>query len=150
MIVLARLTTPRQQCRKFTPTRTTKFKLEVHSASTSDITIWLPSDFKGHIHRSSACKKVAFSAGFTNRIMRNVCLTQSRRPSVVSMSDHTAYRFSEIYVSDGRSPAASPASEKVKFNFPGFGASPAAAYATFGCAPPDEDEVVVETAGADD
>ncbi|KAI1784044.1 hypothetical protein LXA43DRAFT_249363 [Ganoderma leucocontextum] len=127
-------------CRKFTPTRTTKFKLEVHSAANSDVTIWLPSDFKGHIHRSSACKKVSFSAGFTNRIMRNVCLTQSRRPSVVSMSDHTAYRFSEIYVSDGRSPVAS---EKPKF-FPGTGGS---AYGTFGCAPPDEDEVVVETAG---
>ena len=121
------------QCRRFNPTRTTKFKLEVHSASNSDITIWLPSDFKGRIHRSSACKKVTFSAGFTNRILRNVCLTQSRRPSVVSTSDHTAYRFSEIYVSDGRSPADS---EKKFF---------ASGYGTFGGA--DEDEVVVSTTG---
>ncbi|TBU29011.1 hypothetical protein BD311DRAFT_301233 [Dichomitus squalens] len=122
-------------CRRFTPTRTTKFKLEVHSASNSDVTIWLPSDFKGHIRRSSACKKVSFSAGFTNRIMRNVCLTQSRRPSVVSMSDHTAYRFSEIYVSDGRSPVDS---EKKLFG---------SGYGTFGGVPADEDEVVVETEG---
>ncbi|KAI0806911.1 hypothetical protein C8Q74DRAFT_1312907 [Fomes fomentarius] len=114
-------------CRKFTPARTTKFKLDVHSASSSELTIWLPSDFKGHIHRSSACKKVSFSAGFTNRIMQNVCLTQSRRPSVVSMSDH---RFSEIYVSDGRPLD----SEK----YPSYGAVKG---------PWDEDEVVVETTG---
>lgn len=138
--------------------RTTKFKLEVHSAANSDVTIWLPSDFKGHIHRSTACKKVSFSAGFTNRILRNVCLTQSRRPSAVSMSqsrrpsavsmtDHAAYRFSEIYtVSDGRSPLASP-NEKVKFAFPGFGGGSGAYYGTLGCGPADEDEVVVETAG---
>ncbi|CDO68880.1 hypothetical protein BN946_scf185000.g23 [Trametes cinnabarina] len=121
-------------CRKFTPTRTTNFKLEVHSASGADVTIWLPSDFKGHIHRSSSCKKVSFSSGFTNRIMRNVCLTQSRRPSVVSMSDHAAHRFSEIYVSEARVGA-----EKEK-----AGALP------LGFAPGDgeEDEVVVETAGS--
>ncbi|RDX52732.1 hypothetical protein OH76DRAFT_1480351 [Lentinus brumalis] len=118
-------------CRKFTPTRTTKFKLEVHSTSTSDVTVWLPSDFKGHIHRSSSCKKVSFSAGFTNRIMRNVCLTQSRRPSVVSMTDH---RFSEIYVSDGHAPD----SEKYPST---YGA------VNLGMGPWEEDEVVVETAG---
>ncbi|KAI0350196.1 hypothetical protein OH77DRAFT_1413478 [Trametes cingulata] len=117
-------------CRKFTATRPTSFKLEVHSASGADVTIWLPSDFKGRIHRSSSCKKVSFSAGFTNRIMRNVCLTQSRRPSIVSVSDHSAYQFSEIYVSDGR-----PADkEKHGANLLGFA--------------PAEDEVVVETSGA--
>ncbi|KAJ8468661.1 hypothetical protein ONZ51_g9496 [Trametes cubensis] len=119
-------------CRKFTPTRTTNFKLEVHSASGADVTIWLPSDFKGHIHRSSACKKVVFSAGFTNRILRNVCLTQSRRPSVVSMSDHGAHRFSEIYVSDGHPPHPS---EKGAFAL------------SFPPVEVQEDEVVVETAG---
>ncbi|KAI0637426.1 hypothetical protein C8Q77DRAFT_568061 [Trametes polyzona] len=133
-------------CRKFTPTRTTNFRLEVHSASGADVTVWLPSDFKGHIHRSSACKKVSFSAGFTNRIMRNVCLTQSRRPSVVSVADHPssaalAHRFSEVYVSDGRAPAAAVGSEKRgAFALGGFGSFDAGALV--------EDEVVVDTAGA--
>ena len=68
------------------------------------MTIWLPSDFKGHIHRSSNCKRMSFSSGFTNRIMRNVQLTQSRRPSVVSAfqtslrADGEAY--TDIYISD--------------------------------------------------
>ncbi|OSC96615.1 hypothetical protein PYCCODRAFT_1440946 [Trametes coccinea BRFM310] len=128
------------QCRKFTPSRTTNFKLEVHSASGADVTIWLPSDFKGHIHRSSACRKVSFSAGFTNRIMRNVCLTQSRRPSVVSMSDHAAHRFSEIYVSDGR-----PGDMEKKAAAAAAGAFPLGFAAT---ADGQEDEVVVETAGS--
>ena len=35
----------------------------------------------------------------TNAIMRNVSLTQSRRPLVVSTADSTAYHFSEMYVS---------------------------------------------------
>ncbi|KAI0648310.1 hypothetical protein C8Q79DRAFT_906213 [Trametes meyenii] len=120
-------------CRKFTPSRTTNFKLEVHSAAGADVTIWLPSDFKGRIHRSSSCKKVTFSAGFTNRIMQNVCLTQSRRPSVISMSDHSAYRFSEIYVSDAHSGG------KEKLGAYPLGFSPVEA--------PEEDEVVVETTG---
>lgn len=87
------------QCRSFIPSRQTKFRLEVHSSSSADVTIWLPSDFKGHIHRSSSCRKVSFSAGFTNRIMKNVCLTQSRRPSVVSISSGMP-RYSDIYISD--------------------------------------------------
>ena len=87
------------QCRSFMPSRQTKFRLEVHSTSSADVTVWLPSDFKGHIHRSSSCRKVSFSAGFTNRIMKNVCLTQSRRPSVVSTSSGVP-RYSDIYISD--------------------------------------------------
>ncbi|KAJ7184332.1 hypothetical protein C8R46DRAFT_1172574 [Mycena filopes] len=47
-----------------------KFELEVR-ASTSDVTIWLPSDFKGAIH---CPKSTTFSAGFVNRIMGNVRL----------------------------------------------------------------------------
>ncbi|OJT12242.1 hypothetical protein TRAPUB_11230 [Trametes pubescens] len=124
-------------CRKFTPSRTTNFRLEVQSASSADVTIWLPSDFKGHIHRSSTCKKVTFSAGFTNRIMRNVCLTQSRRPSVVSVSEHAAHRFTDVYVSDGR------AGNGEKRGSSG-GAFPLAFALD---APGGEDEVVVETAG---
>ena len=93
----------------------------MHSAHGGDVTIWLPSDFRGRIHRagvgagvpsssSSAsapgsaagpsmtpARRVSFSAGFTNTIMRNVSLTQSRRPSVVSVAPAAAseYRFSE-------------------------------------------------------
>ncbi|KAF7359259.1 hypothetical protein MSAN_01268200 [Mycena sanguinolenta] len=47
-----------------------KFEMEVR-ASTSDITLWLPSDFKGVIH---CPKNTTFSAGFINRIMSNVRL----------------------------------------------------------------------------
>jgi len=36
---------------------------------TSDVTIWLPSDFKGHIQHTG---KASFSAGFINRIMQHV------------------------------------------------------------------------------
>ncbi|KAH9915804.1 uncharacterized protein BXZ73DRAFT_92579 [Epithele typhae] len=117
-------------CRRFMPTRTMKFKLEVHSTSGSDVTIWLPSDFRGHIHRSTSCKKIIFSAGFTNRIMANVCVTQSRRPSVVSVADSAPYRFSEIFVSSDAEKPVPPS------------ASPALARAAV-----EEDEVVVETAG---
>jgi len=94
-------------CRNFTTARSTKFHLEVHSSSSADITVWLPSDFRGHIHRSSHCKRVGFSAGFTNRIMQNVQLTQSRRPSVISAltspGGNDVYAYSDIYVSDSGS-----------------------------------------------
>lgn len=57
------------QCRNF---QRSKFFLEV-VADSSDVTIWLPSDFKGQIQ----CKgRPTFSAGFTNRIMRNVRLIE--------------------------------------------------------------------------
>ncbi|KAJ3528352.1 hypothetical protein NM688_g8011 [Phlebia brevispora] len=117
-------------CRNFTTARSTKFHLEVYSSS-ADITIWLPSDFKGHIHRSSHCKRVGFSAGFRNRIMQNVHLTQSRRPSVVSAfqssSQYDDHQYTDIYVSDHI-----PQDEDKWFSITG---------AT------DEDEVVVHTAG---
>jgi len=45
-----------------------KFYLRVQ-ALTSDVTVWLPSDFSGRICCST---RAAFSAGFVNRIMRNV------------------------------------------------------------------------------
>ncbi|PCH38426.1 hypothetical protein WOLCODRAFT_136266 [Wolfiporia cocos MD-104 SS10] len=88
-------------CRNFQPTRTTKFRLEVHSSSdAADITIWLPSDFKGRIHRSSRCQRMSFSAGFTNRIMQNVSLTQSRRPSLVADADKQSHQISDIYIAE--------------------------------------------------
>ncbi|RXW21121.1 hypothetical protein EST38_g4744 [Candolleomyces aberdarensis] len=52
-----------------------RFYLEVQG-SMSDVTIWLPSDFKGHIHHTG---KAVFSAGFVNRIMRNVRLNEPAR-----------------------------------------------------------------------
>jgi hypothetical protein len=36
----------------------------------SDVTVWLPSDFRGRIHHSG--KKACYSAGFVNRILSNV------------------------------------------------------------------------------
>jgi len=57
-------------CRNFPRS---KFYLEVQ-AETSDVTIWLPSDFKGQIHHTG---KPHFSPGFVNRILSNVLLNES-------------------------------------------------------------------------
>jgi hypothetical protein len=46
-------------------------------AISSDVTIWLPSDFKGHIRHS---RKASFSAGFVNRIMRHVSFNETEVP----------------------------------------------------------------------
>ncbi|KAF4615369.1 hypothetical protein D9613_003268 [Agrocybe pediades] len=51
---------------------TSKFYLEV-LAETSDVTVWIPSDFKGRIHASG---KPSFSAGFVNRILQNVRINE--------------------------------------------------------------------------
>ncbi|KAH9934961.1 uncharacterized protein B0H18DRAFT_1082689 [Fomitopsis serialis] len=107
------------------------FQLEVHSASNADITIWLPSDFRGRIHRSAHCRRVSFSAGFTNRIMQNVCMTQSRRPSLVAAIDKHITQYSDIYISDD----AGVYSEKEHWN------------AGYICGGTEEDEVIVHTAG---
>ncbi|KAF7323218.1 hypothetical protein HMN09_00102500 [Mycena chlorophos] len=50
-----------------------KFELEVR-ASTSDVIVYLPSDFKGVIHCHKSAKSLKFSDGFVNRIMANVRL----------------------------------------------------------------------------
>ena len=113
------------QCRSYTTARSTKFHLEVHSPSSADITVWLPSDFKGHIHSSSTCKRVSLSAGFTNRILDNAQLTQSRRPSVAAGLSSPAQAYSDIYICD-----ANPYHEENKW---------------YGSAV--EDEVVVHTSG---
>ncbi len=60
------------QCRTISRSR---FYLEVQG-SISDVTIWLPSDFKGQIHHTG---KAVFSAGFVNRIMRNVRFNEPAR-----------------------------------------------------------------------
>lgn len=44
----------------------TRFHLEVQGGA-SDVTLWLPSDFKGQIYHAG---KATFSAGFINRILR--------------------------------------------------------------------------------
>lgn len=43
-------------------------------AETSDVTIWLPSDFKGQIRFSG---RPTFSAGFVNRILQNARLNET-------------------------------------------------------------------------
>lgn len=91
---------PDIQCRNFLPTRTTKFHLEVNVSTDADVIIWLPSDFRGHIHRFASCRKTTFSAGFTNRILQNACITQSRRPSVISMCEQDPQQYSDLYISD--------------------------------------------------
>ncbi|KAJ7221734.1 hypothetical protein GGX14DRAFT_671113 [Mycena pura] len=84
-------------CRSFSRA---KFELEVH-ASTSDVTVWLPSDFSGAIH---CPKATTFSAGFINRIMGNVRLN-SRDNSVhayvedeviVSTRGHVTFRMWDV------------------------------------------------------
>lgn len=123
----------RSQCRNFTTARSTKFRLEVYSTANADITVWLPSDFKGHIHRSAQCKRMGFSSGFTNRIMRSVQFTQSRRPSVVAglAPEDQEGTYADIYIADEGESV-----EKGQWYAP---------QAAFGAM--EEDEVVVHTAG---
>lgn len=45
-----------------------KFYLEIR-AKVSNVTVWLPSDFKGRIRHSG---RASYSAGFVNRILKNV------------------------------------------------------------------------------
>ncbi|KAI6036916.1 hypothetical protein BKA83DRAFT_4169449 [Pisolithus microcarpus] len=54
------------------PVPRSKFYLEVQ-ATASNVTIWLPSDFRGHISHSG---KASFSAGFINRMMANIRLNE--------------------------------------------------------------------------
>ncbi|KAH7910627.1 hypothetical protein BJ138DRAFT_1135921 [Hygrophoropsis aurantiaca] len=54
------------------PMPRSKFYLEVQAA-TSNVTVWLPSDFKGHIHYPG---RASFSAGFVNRMMANIRLNE--------------------------------------------------------------------------
>jgi hypothetical protein len=44
-------------------------------AETSDVTVWLPSDFHGQIRFDPSCKTV-FSAGFANKILQNVRMNE--------------------------------------------------------------------------
>ncbi len=84
------------QCRNC---QRSNFCLEI-VADTSDVTIWLPSDFKGQIRYSG---RPTFSAGFVNRIMRNVRFTERlTEPSfneddvVVSTDGHVTFRMWDV------------------------------------------------------
>lgn len=57
------------QCR---PVPRCTFYLEVR-ANKSNVTVWLPSDFKGHIWHSG---RASYSAGFVNRILQNVQINE--------------------------------------------------------------------------
>lgn len=46
------------------------------SAQSSDVVLYLPSDFKGQIHHRT---KISFSAGFANRVMPHVSFNEMRR-----------------------------------------------------------------------
>jgi len=56
-----------------------KFFLDVRT-TTSNVTVWLPSDFRGHIRCSGT---PSFSAGFVNRMMANVRVNEA-----MSMDDN--------------------------------------------------------------
>jgi len=71
-------------CRNFPRSR---FYLEVQG-ETSDVTIWLPSDFKGQIHCSG---RPSFSSGFVNRIMRQVRLNEPSSPENSEEDDVIVY-----------------------------------------------------------
>ncbi|KAK7035755.1 hypothetical protein R3P38DRAFT_2908887 [Favolaschia claudopus] len=84
-----------------------KFEMEVR-ASTSDITIWLPSDFKGVIH---CPKSTTFSAGFVNRIMSSVRLNDSDAKHlydedevIVSTRGHVTFRMWDVQTSTPECP----------------------------------------------
>jgi hypothetical protein len=55
------------------------FYLQVTSASSSDVTVWLPSDFDGTIHLQSkhgsgSRPRLCISPGFSNHILKNTNL----------------------------------------------------------------------------
>lgn len=72
-------------------------------AETSDVTVWLPSDFKGQIHHSG---KATFSPGFTKRILRNVRLNEPESEEiydedsiVVVTRGHVTFRMWDVQTS---------------------------------------------------
>ncbi|KAF5386562.1 hypothetical protein D9615_001905 [Tricholomella constricta] len=67
-------------CRHYPRSR---FYLEIQGG-TSDVTVWLPSDFKGQIHHSA---KATYSAGFVNRIMQHVRINEPEYDEVHDEDD---------------------------------------------------------------
>ncbi|GLB35427.1 hypothetical protein LshimejAT787_0209920 [Lyophyllum shimeji] len=76
-----------------------RFYLEVQ-ADTSDVTFWLPSDFRGQIHHTG---RASFSAGFTNHILQNTRLNESEYTEVpdedevvVATRGHITFRMWDV------------------------------------------------------
>ncbi|KAG7086503.1 hypothetical protein E1B28_002456 [Marasmius oreades] len=75
-----------------------RFFLEVRSRK-SDVTIWLPSDFRGRIQHTG---KATFSAGFVNRVMQNVrfngVVHQDKNEDlvVVETQGHVTFRMWDV------------------------------------------------------
>ena len=76
-------------------------------AETSDVTVWLPSDFKGQIHYSG---KATFSPGFTKRILRNVRINEPEPQEIydednviVVTRGHVAFRMWDVQTSSPES-----------------------------------------------
>ncbi|TFK27336.1 hypothetical protein FA15DRAFT_701947 [Coprinopsis marcescibilis] len=71
-----------------------RFFLEVQ-ADTSDVTVWLPSDFKGQIHYGG---KASFSPGFINRVLKNVRFNEAGEARgqdevVIETMGHVSFRM---------------------------------------------------------
>lgn len=67
------------------------------------MTVWLPSDFKGQIHHPG---KATFSAGFINRILRNVRINEpeiqeidNQDNVVVFTHGHITFRMWDVQTS---------------------------------------------------
>ncbi|KAG6808496.1 hypothetical protein H0H92_003958 [Tricholoma furcatifolium] len=60
-----------------------KFYLEIQGGS-SDVTVWLPSDFKGQIHYKG---RAHYSAGFVNRILQNTRVNEPRYDELCDEDD---------------------------------------------------------------
>ncbi|CAK5264306.1 unnamed protein product [Mycena citricolor] len=85
-----------------------RFELEVRT-STSDVTIWVPSDFKGIVH---CPKSTSFSAGFVNRIMRNVRLNDRHSGDLVDEDEilvttkgHVTFRMWDVQTNSAENPS---------------------------------------------
>ncbi|EIN08011.1 hypothetical protein PUNSTDRAFT_144470 [Punctularia strigosozonata HHB-11173 SS5] len=67
------------------PITHTPFYLEIQ-ADSSDVTVWLPSDFRGRI-RYPRGSRLAFSPGFTNQIMQRVRFARPRDSCIEALED---------------------------------------------------------------
>ncbi|KAF8894719.1 hypothetical protein BD779DRAFT_1502601 [Infundibulicybe gibba] len=81
-----------------------KFYLEVQ-AETSDVTVWLPSDFSGQIHHSG---RVSYSAGFVNRIMQRARINEPRHEEIPTEDDVVVYTRGHITFRIGLNRDSSP------------------------------------------
>lgn len=88
------------------PVSRSRFYLEVRAAI-SDVTVWLPSDFKGRIRYHG---KSSFSAGFVNRILKNVHFNDDlyERPDadevLISTQGTVTFRMWDVYTNTPENP----------------------------------------------